>query len=82
MTAQQHFISTQPLLQIAAGTTFPQKTKRDRHGDITFLDELEQDQAEFVEVGSLYELYSVYICLGSAQLHWLNMRFFMPHQAG
>lgn len=41
------------LAQIAAGTTFPQKTKRDRHGDITFLDELEQDQAEFVELNSV-----------------------------
>ena len=38
------------MLQIAAGTQFPQKSKNTRHGSIKFLDELERGEAEFVEV--------------------------------
>ncbi len=38
------------MLQIAAGTSFPQKTKQNRHGDIKFLDELAHNNSEFVQV--------------------------------
>ncbi len=40
------------MLQIAAGRSFPQKTKQNRHGDIKFLDELAHNQSEFVQVTS------------------------------
>ncbi len=38
------------MLQIAAGRSFPQKTKKNRHGDIKFLDELAHNKSEFVQV--------------------------------
>ncbi len=38
------------MFQIAAGRSFPQKTKQNRHGDIKFLDELAQNESEFVQV--------------------------------
>ena len=37
-------------MQIAEGSLFPQKTKAVRHGDLKYLDELEQDPADFVQV--------------------------------
>ncbi len=40
------------VFQIAAGRSFPQKTKQNRHGDIKFLDELAQNKSEFVQVTS------------------------------
>ena len=38
------------LTQIAEGSLFPQKTKAVRHGNLKYLDELEHDPADFVQV--------------------------------
>ncbi|KAL0025859.1 hypothetical protein WJX79_007968 [Trebouxia sp. C0005] len=41
------------LIEIAAGRSFPQKTKQKRHGDIKFLDELALNKSEFVQLNSV-----------------------------
>lgn len=41
------------LVEIAAGRSFPQKTKQNRHGDIKFLDELAHNKSEFVQLNSV-----------------------------
>ena len=58
------------MLQIAAGRSFPQKTKQTRHGDIKFLDELAQNKSEFVQVTRRPSLMSIQ-CNGDT--HGLSM---------